>query len=98
YRSPYVVLALVEGSVSDPDGTRPFVAREVVQDLLFELRFPSDGVHDLEVGVGADDIGKEAEEVVRLPVETQGVQTPEHEGGVANPGVAVVPVPLATGR
>src|SRR5206468_1397005 len=36
--------------------------------------------------------------VARLPVEAEGVQTPERERRVADPGIAVVPVPLAAGR
>ena len=44
------------------------------------------------------DVGDEVEEVVGLPVEAERVEAPEHEGGVADPGVAVVPVALAARR
>ncbi len=41
------------------------------------------------------DVVDEGEEVVGLPVEAEGVQAPEGERRVADPGVAVVPVPFA---
>ena len=43
-------------------------------------------------------VGDEVEEVVGLPVEAERVEAPQHERGVADPGVAVVPVALAAGR
>ena len=44
------------------------------------------------------EVGDELHELVGLPVEVQPVQRLQGEGRVAHPGVAVVPVPLASGR
>ena len=49
-------------------------------------------------GGGLGDVGEEVEEVVGLPVEPERVEAPEHERGVAEPRVAVVPVALAARR
>ena len=59
----------------------------------------ADPVHDLQVAVAlAGDVGDEVEEVVGLPVEAERVEAPQRERGVADPGVAVVPVALAARR
>ncbi len=94
-----VVLPLVEGAVSDPDGTRSRVAREVVERRLGQVPATVDPVHDLQraVLVGLD-VGDELHELVGLPVQVQVVQRLERERRVAHPRVAVVPVALATGR
>src|SRR5260370_27697447 len=65
---------------------------------LGELVLAPDAVHDRQVLLAGRDVGDEVEEVVRLARETQGVEAPEHEGAVANPGVAIVPVALAADR
>ena len=97
--APHVVLVLAVGAVADPDRARVLVAREVVEDLLGQLGAAVDAVHDLELALlGLGDVGHEVEEVVRLPVEPERVQAPERERGVADPGVAVVPVALAARR
>jgi hypothetical protein len=44
-----------------------------------------------------DHITEEGQEVVGLGVEGEGVQGPEGEGGVSNPGVAIVPISVTTG-
>ena len=95
--APHVVLAMVPGVVADPDRAGAFVAREVIERLLVELRAPVDPVHDLQVLV-FDPVGDEVEEVVRLAVEAERREAPEHEGGVPQPAVAVVPVALAARR
>ena len=94
---PDVVLALVPGAVADADRAGALVAGQVVESLLGQLALAADPVHDLQVGVLLGQVGDEVEEVVRLPVEAEGVQAPEHEGRVAQPGVAVVVVALAAG-
>ncbi len=65
--------------------------------LLGELVLAADPVHDLE-GVGPDRLDDEGEELERLPLEAQREEPPEHEGRVADPGEAVVPVALPAGR
>ena len=95
-RAPHVVLVLVVGAVADADRRGALVAGQVVERLLGQLVLAADAVHDLELRLLAlGHVGHEVEEVVGLPVEPQRVEAPEHEGGVADPGVAVVPVALA---
>ncbi len=97
--APHVVLVLVVGGVADPHRPRALVAGQPVERALVELGLAPDPVHDLELALlGLGHVGDEVEEVVRLPVEAEGVEAPEHEGGVADPGVAVVPVALPAGR
>ena len=79
-------------------GLRPFVAAQVVERLLGQLVLAADAVHDLQVLLARGDVGDEVEEVVRLAGEAQRVEAPEHEGAVADPRVAVVPVALAADR
>ena len=97
--APDVVLALVVGAVADAHRTRSVVAGEVVQFVLDEFSLAADGVHHLQrlalAVVGTGDVGDEREEVVGLAVQSQRVQTPQREGGVAHPGVSVVPVAFA---
>ena len=99
HRAPHVVLVLVVGAVADPHRPRVLVAAQVVERLLGQVGAAVDPVHDLQPalrGLGA--VGDEVEEVVGLPVEAERVEAPERERGVADPGVAVVPVALAAGR
>ena len=98
-RAPHVVLVLAVRAVPDPHRPRALVAREVVERELGDLALAVDRVHDLEVlGARLRDVGDEVEEVVRLPVEPERVEAPQHERGVADPGVAVVPVALPARR
>src|ERR671923_2255879 len=97
-RSPDVVLRLAVRAVARPYGAGALVTREMVERLLHQVRLAVDPVHDLEgVLPRPGDVGDEVEEVVRLPVEAERVEPPEHEGGVPDPGEAVVPVALAAG-
>ena len=98
HRAPHVVLALVVGAVADAHRPGAVVAVQVVEDALVEVALAVDAVHDLELVVALGDVGDEAEEVVGLPVEAEGVEAPQRERGVADPAVAVVPVALAAGR
>ena len=65
---------------------------------LLQLALPADPVHDLHVVADPGDVGDEREEVVGLPVEPEPGHRPEGERRVADPGVAVVPVPFSTRR
>ena len=96
HRTPDVVLALVVGGVADPHGPRPLVAGEVIERRFGKHALAVDAVHQLQVAaLGLGDVGDEAEEVVGLPIETQGVERPERARRVAHPGVAVIPVTFA---
>ena len=95
---PHVVLLLVVGAVADPDRPGPLIAREVRQGLLGQLPLAADPVHDLQGLAVPAGVGDEVEEVVGLPVEAEGVEPPQGEGGVPDPGVAVVPVAFAVRR
>ena len=93
--APDVVLLLVPGAVPDPDRAGTLVAGQVVQSALLELPLAADPVHDLK-RPRRDRLEQEREELVGLPLEAQREQAAQHEGRVAYPGVAVVPVALAT--
>ena len=97
-RAPHVVLLLGVGGVPDPHRTGVGVARQVVELGLLEVGLPADAVHDLQVVVLLGDVGDEREEVDRLPVEAEGVHPPQGEGGVPDPGEAVVVVAVAARR
>ena len=94
-RAPDVVLLLVVGAVADPHRAGVVVPGQVVEGALLQVPLAADAVHDLQVvRVVPADVVDEVEEVVGLPVEAEGVQTPQGEGGVPDPGVPVVPVPF----
>ena len=97
---PDVVLVLVPGAVSHPHRPRVTPARQVVEGGLGEVLASVDAVHDLQVEVAASPghrLEHEREVLERLPVEPDPVQRAQHERGVTDPGVAIVPVPGATG-
>src|SRR5437762_9225273 len=74
------------------------VALEVRQGLLGEPVATVDPVHDLEGAVGLELLAARlhpAHEGGRLLGEAEAHEAVEREGGVADPGVAIVPVPLA---
>ena len=99
HRAEHVVLALVERPVADPHRSGTGVAGQVVAGGLGQVAPAVDAVHDLQRAVGVRlEVGDELDELVGLPVEIQVVQRLQGEGGVAHPGVAVVPVALAAGR
>ena len=93
-----VVLALGGGAVSDPHRLSAPVAAQVVERRLGQLLLAADPVHDLKLRIARADRLHEGHEVRRLVVEAERVEGPEGEGGVADPGVAVVPVADAAGR
>ena len=95
-----VELELLGRAVSDPDGRRAGVALEVVEHGLLEVGPAVDAVHDLKRAVTAagrlaEAVGEPAHERLRLLGEAEPQERVEGEGGVADPGVAVVPVALA---
>ena len=96
--APDVVLLLGVRGVADPHRARVRIPGQIVQLELGELLLPADAVHDLDVVIPGDEVGDEGEEVDGFPVEAQRIETPEGEGGVPDPGVAVVVVPVAAGR
>ncbi len=101
--APHVVLLLVVGAVTCAHRTRVQVAREVVEGVLGEVGLTPDPVHDLQVpsvvaGRRGHGFEHEREVLERLPVEAECVQGAEHERAVADPGEAVVPIPLTARR
>src|ERR1700683_4766110 len=91
-----VELELVDRFVADTDGGRALVAGEVVEVELGEAPFSFDAVHDLHLGwvppYGAPPPAHPRRRLLGVPGDQQGLQG---EGRVAEPGVAVVPVPVA---
>jgi hypothetical protein len=97
-RAVDVVLPLVEGAVADADRLRAAVAGEIFADRFSQIAATVDSIHDLQPAVVvAVEVGHELHEFVGLPVEQQIVQRPQQERRVAQPGVAVVPIPLPRG-
>ncbi len=92
------MLLLLVGGVAGPDRPGALIAGQVGQRLLGQLVLAAHAVHDLEGLAIAAGIGDEIEEVVGLAVESQRVETPQGKGGVAHPGIAIVPVALALWR
>ncbi len=95
-----VELELVRGAVPDPDGRGALIALEVLEHLLLELRAAIDPVHDLERAVAlrpvlAEALAQPLPERRGLFGEAQPQERVERERGVADPGVAVVPVATA---
>ena len=97
-RAEHIVLALVEGSVPDPDRTRPGVAGEMVEGRFRQVAATVDPVHDLHraVVVGLH-VGDELHEIVGLGVQVQVVQRLQGEGRISHPRVPVVPVAFSAG-
>ena len=99
--APDVVLVLVPGAVADPDRPGRTPPREVVEELLAEVLAAVDAVHDLQgevTGLADQRLEEEREVLHRLPGETEAVERAQHERRVADPGVSIVPVALATRR
>src|SRR5881409_3479559 len=93
-----VELEVGGGRVADAHGRGAQVALEVRQRLLGEPVATVDPVHDLEGAVGFELLAARldpAHEGRRLLGEAEAHEAVEREGGVADPGVAIVPVPLA---
>src|SRR5215203_807794 len=95
-----VELQLIGRAVADPYRAGPAVALEVVENLFFEVRRAVDPVHDLQrAGALTRSLSNPVPEPAAEGGGLFGVAEPEQrvhgEGGVADPGVSVVPVALA---
>ena len=95
-----VELELVGGAVADPHRPGAGVALEVVEGLLVQVGGAVDPVHDLQrpgplAGLLLDPVAQPAHERRGLLGEPESEQRMDREGGVPDPGVAVVPVALA---
>ena len=77
---------------------RAVIPGQVIERLLGQFPLAADPVHDLQVRVLLGEVGEEIKEVIRLPVKAQRVQPPEHEGRIAQPGVAVVIIAFSARR
>src|SRR5215212_11182690 len=92
-----VELYLSERGIAEPHGAGVQVTGEVVEVSLREVLTAIDAVERLEesVPVALAAVPEVVHEVARLFVEPDGDEGVEREGGVAQPRVALVPVPLA---
>ena len=95
-----VELQLVGGAVADPHRLRAAPPLEVIEDLLGQVGGAVDPVHDLERAArvarmlgGA--VAQPVDEPLRLVGEAEAEQRVDGERAVPDPGVPVVPVPLA---
>ncbi len=96
-----VHLPLVRGAVADPHRLRSAISLPVVQRLLRQIRGAVHPVHDVERTALAahlllDAVPQPAGERRRLLGEAHPEQCVDRERPVADPGVPVVPVALAT--
>jgi hypothetical protein len=95
----HVELPLEPCAVADPDRPAAPPARQMWQLPLGQVPLAANAEHDLQVRAalrpGGGRIGKEGEELVRLVWASRHPQGLHGQAGVAHPGVAVVPVPLA---
>ena len=96
----HVVLPLRGGRVADPDRALASEARPVVQDALLEVEVRVDPVERGQVQVRAraghvDQVVDELLALLEVPQQPEGRQGVV---GVAQPAVAVVPRPAASGR
>ena len=95
-----VELQLAVGGVADPHRARAAIALQVRQLLLDQIGPAVDAVHQLQGTVASGLVlvpagGQPVHEPGRLLGEADPHQGVQGEGGVAHPGVAVVPVPHA---
>ena len=96
-----VELGLAPGAVADADRGRVAPAAQVGQLALGEVVLAADPVHDLQRALARPSAGRaghERDEVLGLVRAGADVQRLERQAGVADPGVAVVPVALAADR
>ncbi len=92
-----VELELVVGAVTDPDRARAVVTIQVIQGLLGQVAAAVYAVHQLQgaVGLRVPAAGfQPAHERLGLLGKPDAQEPVEGEGGVPDPGVAVVPVTL----
>ncbi len=91
----HVGLALADGPVADPHGTRVGVPGQPVHRPLGQAPGAVDGIHDLEVaGVAGDGAKQPVAPEPRLVRRARLDQRVDRQRGVAEPAVAVVPVAL----
>ncbi len=91
-----VQLELPGRAVADPDGLGALVAGQPVERGLGQLALAGDAVHDLQVlRVAGDGPQQPLAPGAGLVAVAGAQQRGEGDGGVAQPGVAVVPVALA---
>lgn len=89
-----IELELFGGGVADPDRCGAFVTGEVVEVEFGQAPLPADSIHDLNLRrVAGTDAGEEIPEGECLVGVSGSKQRLEGERGVAEPAIAVVPVP-----
>ena len=94
--APHVMLVLVERAVAGPHRPRAAIARQMIKRPFRQIPLPAQPVHDLDA-VRQRGFEEEGEVLVRLPFEAEAQQRPQHESGIADPGVTVIPVPGTSG-
>ncbi len=91
--SENVQLLLLRRPVPDPYGTRIAIAAQVRQLLLGQVALAANAVHNLQVfAVCAGEALQPVREGAHLLGVTKCAERVEREGGIAQPGIAVIPV------
>src|SRR5439155_25595455 len=93
-----IELRLAPGAVADTHGLRFAPACEVRQFALGQVVLAADAVHDLQRRAAAGRAGHERDELLRLVRAAADVERLQSQAGIADPGVAVVPVALSPDR
>jgi hypothetical protein len=95
-----VELPLPDGAVTDPDRLGAVIALQVTERHLGDVVAAVDRVHDHHIAFRGGLLApllQPVHEARRLLEETEPHQAVHRERGIAQPGVAVVPVPRAAG-
>src|SRR5262245_9906923 len=90
-----IQLELAIGTVADSHGPGATIAVQVIEGLLREIVPAVDAVNDLQCGAGINLSGtrlQPSHEFVGFLRESDPEQPVQREGGVADPGVAIVPI------
>src|SRR6266516_3658830 len=91
-----VDLALLIGGIANAYGPAAATTLEVLQGLLVEPHFRADAVHNLDLAgpLATHQLEKSAE-ALRFAAVAEDGQRVEREARIAQPAIAVIPVPLA---
>ena len=92
HRTVDIVLPLQPGQVAAPHRAHAAVAGQRWHFVLVEPFLQADAVQRLQAAVGGGQVEDVAQEVLHRPGRAQPVERAHHEGGIAQPAIAVIPV------
>ena len=92
------MLFLHPGQVSTPHRSHAAVAGQAFHFMFVQLLLEVDAIQRLQAAIGGGDVEDVAQEFLHAARGAQAVQCAHHEGGIAQPAVAIVPVARRVGR